>query len=45
MVDLGSLFDDQKLVRSVMIDSMEINVPPKANGPISIPVQTILIQA
>src|SRR5262245_41635358 len=29
-VDLGSLFDPQKIVRSVAIDGMEINVPPKA---------------
>jgi hypothetical protein len=29
LVDLGSLFSNQKLVRSVMIDGMEINIPPK----------------
>jgi len=29
VVDLGSLFGPQKVVSSVMIDGMEINIPPK----------------
>jgi len=32
-VDLGGLFDKQKIVRSVTIDGMEINIPPKGQRP------------
>src|SRR5262249_14722153 len=32
-VDLGRLFDEQKTVRSVTIDGMEINIPPKGQRP------------
>lgn len=32
-VDLGNLFDTQKVVRSVAIDGMEINIPPKDKRP------------
>jgi hypothetical protein len=32
-VDLGTLFDEMKVVRLVTIDGMEINVPPKGERP------------
>jgi hypothetical protein len=32
-VDLGNLFDTPKVVRSVAIDGMEINIPPKEKRP------------
>ena len=32
-VDLGTLFDKSKTVRSVTVDGMEINIPPKAERP------------
>jgi hypothetical protein len=32
-VDLGTLFDTPKIVRSVTIDGMEINIPPKGQRP------------
>src|SRR5437870_4705433 len=32
-VDLGTLFSPQKIVHSVTIDGMEINVPPKGSRP------------
>jgi len=33
VVDLGTLFDEQKIVHSVTLDGMEINVPPKEARP------------
>ena len=33
LVDLGTLFETQKIVHSVTIDGMEINVPPKGQRP------------
>jgi hypothetical protein len=33
VVDLGTLFGPQKVVRSVVIDGMEINIPPKEQRP------------
>lgn len=33
VVDLGTLFDTPKTVRSVTIDGMEINIPPKGSRP------------
>lgn len=32
-VDIGTLFDRQKMVHSVTIDGMEINIPPKGQRP------------
>jgi hypothetical protein len=33
VVDLGTLFEERKTVRSVKIDGMEINIPPKGQRP------------